>query len=31
MPPWKDVLDDDNIAKIGAYLETRALEGANWK
>jgi polar amino acid transport system substrate-binding protein len=31
MPPWKEVLDDDNIAKIGAYLETRALEGANWK
>jgi len=31
MPPWKDVLDDDNIAKIGAYLETRAVEGANWK
>ena len=31
MPPWKDVLDDDNIAKIGAYLETRAQEGANWK
>jgi len=31
MPPWKNVLDDDNIAKIGAYLETQALEGANWK
>ena len=31
MPPWKEVLDDDNIAKIGAYLETRAEEGANWK
>jgi len=31
MPPWKDVLDDDNIAKIGAYLETLAEEGANWK
>ncbi len=31
MPPWKTVLDDDNIAKIGAYLETLAQEGANWK
>jgi mono/diheme cytochrome c family protein len=31
MPPWKEVLDDDNIAKIGAYLETLAVEGANWK
>ena len=31
MPPWKTVLDDDNIAKIGAYLETQAQEGANWK
>lgn len=31
MPPWKDVLDDDNIAKIGAYLETLAEEGANWQ
>lgn len=31
MPPWKEVLDDDNIAKIGAYLETLAQEGANWQ
>jgi cytochrome c oxidase cbb3-type subunit 3 len=31
MPPWKDVLDDDNINKVGAYLETLAVEGANWK
>jgi mono/diheme cytochrome c family protein len=31
MPPWKDVLDDDNIAKLGAFLETLAVEGANWK
>jgi mono/diheme cytochrome c family protein len=31
MPPWKQVLDDDNIAKVGAYLETLAVEGANWK
>lgn len=31
MPPWRDVLDDDNIAKVGAFLETLAQEGANWK
>jgi len=31
MPPWKDVLDDDNISKLGAYLETLAQEGANWQ
>jgi mono/diheme cytochrome c family protein len=31
MPPWKDVLDDDNIAKIGAFLETLAVDGANWQ
>ncbi len=31
MPPWKDVLDDDNINKVGAFLETLAVEGANWK
>ena len=31
MPPWKDVLDDAKIAQIGAYLETLAIEGANWK
>ena len=31
MPPWKNVLDDDNIPKIGAYLETLAQPGANWK
>lgn len=31
MPPWKEVLDDDNIAKIGAFLETLAEEGANWR
>lgn len=31
MPPWKEVLDDTKIAQIGAYLETLALEGANWK
>jgi mono/diheme cytochrome c family protein len=31
MPPWKEVLDDAKIAQIGAYLETLAEEGANWK
>ena len=31
MPPWKDVLDEDAISKIGAYLETLAKEGANWQ
>lgn len=31
MPPWKEVLDDDNIAKIGAFLETLAEDGVNWK
>jgi len=25
------VLDDKTIYEIGAYLETLALEGANWK
>lgn len=31
MPPWKQFMDDDTIAKLGAYLETLAVEGANWK
>jgi mono/diheme cytochrome c family protein len=31
MPPWQNVLDEDNISKIGAYLETQAVQGANWK
>lgn len=31
MPPWKEVLDEENINKIGAFLETLAVEGANWK
>ena len=31
MPPWKEFMDDDTIAKLGAYLETLAVEGANWK
>jgi mono/diheme cytochrome c family protein len=31
MPPWKEFMDDDTIAKLGAYLETLAVEGANWQ
>lgn len=31
MPPWKEILSDKDIAQIGAYLETLAIEGANWK
>jgi mono/diheme cytochrome c family protein len=31
MPAWGAVLKDDDIFKIGAYLETLAIEGANWK
>lgn len=31
MPAWNEVLDEDAISKVGAYLETLAKEGANWK
>jgi mono/diheme cytochrome c family protein len=31
MPAWGGVLDDNTLYKIGAYLETLAMEGANWK
>jgi mono/diheme cytochrome c family protein len=31
MPPWKEVLDDAKISQLAAYLETLAIEGANWK
>ena len=31
MPGWNGVLDDKTIYEIGAYLETLAMEGANWK
>lgn len=31
MPAWRGVLKQDDIYKIGAYLETLAIEGANWK
>lgn len=30
MPAWGKVLPEDEIYKIGAYLETLAKEGANW-
>ncbi len=31
MPAWGGVLDEPTLTKIGAYLETLAIEGANWK
>jgi mono/diheme cytochrome c family protein len=31
MPAWGAVLDDKTIYEIGAYLETLAMDGANWK
>ena len=31
MPPWGGILDGIQLSKIGAYLETRAVKGANWK
>src|SRR5262245_49571992 len=31
MPPWKDLLDEDSIKKVGAYLEALAQPGANWQ
>jgi mono/diheme cytochrome c family protein len=31
MPAWNGVLDDKTIYEIGAYLETLAMENANWK
>ena len=31
MPAWGGALDDKTILNIGAYLETLAMEGANWK
>jgi mono/diheme cytochrome c family protein len=31
MPPWEGVLNDEQIAQIGAWLETQAIEGANWQ
>ncbi|ETX03294.1 MAG: hypothetical protein ETSY1_00515 [Candidatus Entotheonella factor] len=31
MPPWGEVLSGNEISHIGAYLETLAMDGANWK
>jgi mono/diheme cytochrome c family protein len=31
MPPWDGVLDGEQVSQIGAYLETLAIKGANWK
>ncbi len=31
MPSWGGVLNDQQIYQIGAYLETLAIDGANWK
>jgi mono/diheme cytochrome c family protein len=31
MPAWGAVLKEEQIYQIGAYLETLAIEGANWK
>jgi mono/diheme cytochrome c family protein len=31
MPAWGRVLSEEQIYQIGAYLETLAIEGANWK
>jgi mono/diheme cytochrome c family protein len=31
MPAWGGVLTDEQIYQIGSYLETLAIEGANWK
>ena len=30
MPPWGGVIDEDEIARIGAYLETLAFPEARW-
>lgn len=30
MPPWGEYLDGNQIAQIGAFLETLAEEGAKW-
>jgi mono/diheme cytochrome c family protein len=31
MPPWGGIIPPEDIQRIGAYLETLAIEGANWK
>ena len=30
MPSWRGVLKQEDIYQIGAYLETLAIDGANW-
>ena len=30
MPPWEEFLNEEQIAMIGAYLETLAARGAKW-
>ncbi len=30
MPAWGKVLPEEDLIKIGAFLETLAIEGANW-
>jgi mono/diheme cytochrome c family protein len=30
MPAWRGVLKEEDIFRIGAYLETVAIEGSNW-
>jgi len=31
MPPWKEYLSEQQISQIGAYLETLAIEDADWR
>lgn len=31
MPPWGEHLSGNQISHIGAFLETLAMEGANWR
>lgn len=31
MPAWGGAIDDKTIFEMGAFLETLAIEGANWK
>ena len=31
MPPWKEYLTEQQISQIAAYLETLAIEGADWR
>lgn len=31
MPAHKEYLDGEQVLQIGAFIETKAIEGANWK